>query len=348
MLKPTLAAIPPYRVATPPHRVKLNQNECAQELPAAIRRRILARLRAEEWRRYPPFPAEGLRRRLARRLRLGQSAVLLGNGSNEVLLSAVLATLRRGSRVVVPAPGYPVFERLAAICEAKVRRVRGGADLGFRPEALAEEAGKRGTALVLIASPCNPTGAALSPAEVRRIAEATPALVVVDEAYHEFSRHDYAPLVRKLPNLVVTRTFSKAFALAGLRLGYALGDAEVVARLEAATLPFNLDLFSQIAGEEILDAADVVGERVRRTVAERERLRAWLERRAGAAVFPSEANFLLVRFADGRRAWKRLLDHGILVRDVSAQPGLGNCLRITVGTPRENRALRRALEEILP
>jgi histidinol-phosphate aminotransferase len=345
MFKPILDEIPPYRVATPAHRIKLNQNECARELPAPIRRRILARMRAEAWRRYPAFPADALRRRLARRLRHPRDGILVGNGSNEVLLSAVLATVRRGGRVVVAAPGYPVFERFTRIAEGRIRRVPLDRELRFRVDALVREGGRAKTALVLLASPNNPTGSVLTPADVERIASATGALVVIDEAYREFSRFDYRSLLRRAPNLVLTRTFSKAFALAGLRIGYAMGAPDVIRRLEAATLPFNLDLFSRIAAEEVLDASDLVAARAKEIVVERERVRCALAELDGPTVFPSDANFLLARFPDGHRAWRGLLRRGILVRDVSAQPGLDDCLRITIGTRRENDALLAALRE---
>ena len=347
MLKPNLSEIQPYRVATPSHRIKLNQNECARELPVAIRRRILGRLREASWRRYPDFPPDGLRRRLARRLRHPRDGILVGNGSNEVLLSAVLATVRRGDRVVVASPGYPVFERLAKLAEARIRRVPLDDELQFRPDALAWEASRARTALVLLASPNNPTGSTLSPDEVSRVASATDALVVIDEAYCEFSRYDYRSLLRRTPNLILTRTFSKAFALAGIRLGYALGAPDVIRRLEAATLPFNVDLFSQIAAEEILDEPEVVSARVKEIIAERERVRAALETLPGLRVHPSDANFLLVRFRNGKRVWRGLVQRGILVRDVSAQPGLEHCLRITIGTRSENDELIRTIREVL-
>ena len=346
MLKPILDEIPPYRVATPAHRIKLNQNECALELPADVRRRILARLRDTDWRRYPAHPADGIRRRLAKRLRHPRAGILLGNGSNEVLLSCVLAAVRPGARVVVASPGYVVFERLATLAEARIRRVPLDEELRFRPDALAREAGRANTALVLLASPNNPTGSALTPDGILSIAASTEGLVVIDEAYLEFSRYDARPLLKRAPNLVLTRTFSKAFALAGLRLGYALAAPDVIRRLEAATLPFSVDLFSQIAAEEILDASRIVATRAREIVARRERVRAALAGIPGVTVHPSDANFLLVRFRHGARTWRALVKRGILVRDVSAQPGLENCLRITVGTPAENDALVRALREI--
>lgn len=347
MFKPTLAGIEPYRVPTPPHRIKLNQNEHALELADAVRRRILERMRDADWSRYPPFPPDGVRRRLARRLRLPARSILLGHGSNELLLSAALATLRKGSRVVVPSPSFPVFERVARICEARIVRVPLTRSLEYPLDRLEDAASRASTRLVFVASPNNPTGSVLHPEDVARIARRTKALVVVDEAYAEFASRSHRPLVNRVKNVVVTRTFSKAFALAGLRLGWAMGHPEVIARLEAATLPFSIDRFAQIAAEEALNGNDVVRAAARDVRRERERVRRALATVPGAQPFPSEANFLLVRFPDGKRMWNELLRRGILVRDVSAQPGLENCLRISIGRPHENTALVEGVREIL-
>jgi histidinol-phosphate aminotransferase len=347
MFKPALAAIAPYRVPTPPHRIKLNQNEHPRELPAAVRRRILARMGDADWSRYPPFPADGIRRRLARRFRLPVESILVGHGSNEVVLSAALATLRKGSRVVVPSPSFPVFERVAAICEATIARVPFSRELAYPVDLLEREASRPSTRLVFLASPNNPTGSVLRPEDAARIARSTRALVVVDEAYAEFAARTHRPLLDRAKNVVVTRTFSKAFALAGLRLGWAMGRPEVIARLEAATLPFSIDRFAQIAAEEMLDRPGDVRAAAQEVRRERERVRRALAALDGVRPYPSEANFLLVRFPDGRRMWNALLARGILVRDVSAHPALANCLRITIGRPRENEALLAAVREVL-
>jgi histidinol-phosphate aminotransferase len=347
MFKSSLAEIRPYRVATPPHRIKLNQNENPVELPAALRRKVLARMREVDWSRYPPFPADTLQRRLARKVRLPQKSLLLGHGSNELVLSAGLATLRARSRVVIPTPSFAVFTRVAKICEATITEIPLTRDLRYPVARVAREAARPSTRLVYLASPNNPTGAVLSPDEIEHIARGTKALIVLDEAYQEFAAGSLRPLLDRLPNLVIIRTFSKAFALASIRLGWAMGAPDVIARLEAATLPFSIDRFAQIAAEEVLDHSEIVTKSVRSIRSERTRLQRELARMEGVHVYPSEANFILARFADGKRVWEELARRGILVRDVSAHAALANCLRITVGTVRENEALRRALRDIL-
>ena len=347
MFKAALDEIAPDRVPAPLHRIKLNQNENPCELPARLRARILARMKEAAWSRYPDFPPAGLRRRLARHTGRPEAEILIGHGSNELILSAALATLSRGSGVVLAEPGFALFERVATLCEAAIRRVRLNEDLSFPVDRLQSEAARPDTALVLLASPNNPTGSVLSSGAIAQIAGGTRALVLLDEAYHEFAAADHLRLLSELPHLVITRTFSKACAMAGLRLGYALGAPETIARLEAATLPFSIDLGAQIAGEEVIDHFDLIRPAVAGVIRRRARLQRALGRFGQIRAYPSEANFILVRFPDARAAWEGLLARGILVRDVSSQPGLGGCLRITVGSAQENAQLVQALTEML-
>ncbi len=347
MFKPVLKQIPRYRVANPPHEIKLNQNESPLELPPAVRRRILDRMAQADWNRYPPYPPDGIRKKLARRLKLSAEQILFGHGSNELVLSAALATLRRNSRVVIPHPSFVVFERVSRISEAKVTSVPLARDLSYDVNAIVQAAAHSDTKLVFLASPNNPTGTVLAPEEVEEIATATPGLVFLDEAYYEFTKRTHRPLIDRLDNLVISRTFSKAYAMASMRLGFVMGSESSIANLEAATLPFNIDQFAQVAAEELLDHSKLIRDGARTLCLERERLSRSLGKIKGVAVVPSQANFILVRTPPDRDVWKRLVDRGILVRDVSNSGPLANCLRITVGTVAENDAVIAALRDIL-
>jgi histidinol-phosphate aminotransferase len=202
---------------------------------------------------------------------------------------------------------------------------------------------------VLLCSPNNPTGAAATPAEIEALLERLEAPLLLDNAYGEFSRHDYAPLLARHAHLVLFRTFSKAWSIAGLRLGYLLAAPGLVAQLIKVKLPYNLGLASAVAGEVVLGAAAVAQRRVSLLQARRAQ---WTEmlRAAGLEVFPSEANFVLARCGDAAAAARLrdgLAQRGIRVRDVGAQPLLTGCLRVSVGDGASLRATRRALEEIL-
>lgn len=340
-----------YRVARHPYRVKLDQNESSVSLPDSVRRRILKRLADTPWERYPEHPPRTLQRVIARVERCSTRCVLVGHGVNELLYAAALATVERGSKVVLPTPTYPVARLATLLAGARMVRVPLGRNFAWDVDVLVKAARTGRPRLVYVASPNNPTGGALRRDDVAALAASTQALVVVDGAYREFARVNLRPLLQRHANLVLLHTLSKAYRLAGLRIGYALGHPEVIRRLERAKPPHSVDIFAQIAAEEVLSARRSIAAEVRRTVAERRRVARAIEELPGTRVFPSQANFLLVRFEDGPATHGELLRRGILVRRVDTLPDtrrrLTNCLRITIGTNQENSALIAALDRVL-
>ena len=219
---------------------------------------------------------------------------------------------------------------------------------GFRYDIEALLAARRESqaAVTIVCSPNNPTGTSLPLADVERLCRDGDGLVVIDEAYHEFCGQTVVPLLERHPNLVVLRTFSKAMALAGLRVGYLLASPELVREVNKARLPYNVNFFSQAAAIAAVDAyADVLAPTVRRLVAERERLLARLADLPGVRAWPSDANFFLLEClaADPKAVFAGLLRRGVLVRDVTAYPMLSRCLRVSVGSEEENDAFLHAL-----
>jgi len=346
-----LERIDAYRVARHPYRVKLDQNESSVPLPDTVRRRVLKRLGGTPWERYPQHPPRTLQRAIARKERCAARCVLVGHGMNELLYAAALATVERGSKVVMPTPSYPVARLATLLAGARIVRVPLGRDFVWDVDALVKAARTGRPRLVYVASPNNPTGAALRREDVAKLAASTEALVVVDRAYREFARVNLRPLLETHVNLVLLFTLSKAYRLAGLRIGYALGHPEVIQRLERAKPPHSVDIFAQIAAEEVLSDRRSIAAEVKRIVAERERVAKAIDALPGTRVFPSQANFLLVRFTDGPATHRRLLQRGVLVRRVDSLPDargrLANCLRITIGTNEENAVLVDALDRIL-
>ena len=219
-------------------------------------------------------------------------------------------------------------------------------DLRLRPDAAAEAVARTDPDVICVANPSNPTGLPVDPGAVRALHDAGRALVVVDEAYVEFGATSALRLLADLPRLVVTRTFSKAWRLAGLRLGYCYAPGWVVDDLRRVRLPYHLDALTQTAGLLACEMADTVTDHVGRIVAERDRLAAALAALPGVEVGESAANFLLVR-TGVEGLFARLLDRGVLVRDFSQVPRLEGCVRITVGTAEENDAVVAAVRDVL-
>jgi histidinol-phosphate aminotransferase len=202
--------------------------------------------------------------------------------------------------------------------------------------------------LVFVCSPNNPTGTVEPASTIEALLDATDGLVIVDEAYGEFAPRSALELVRDDRPLVVVRTYSKVWSMAALRLGFAVAPPWVVEELEKVVLPYHLASATQIAGRLALDLGAEMDDRVRRLVAERERVAAELAGVAGIECYPSGANFLLFRVAgDGHELWERLVARGVLVRDFSRWPRLAECLRVTIGTAEENDAFLAALRASL-
>jgi histidinol-phosphate aminotransferase len=219
------------------------------------------------------------------------------------------------------------------------------AGLGYDVAALLRAGRDSGASVTIVCSPNNPTGNSLPLADVERLCRESDALVVVDEAYHEFARETVVPLLERHPNLVVLRTFSKAMALAGLRVGYLLASPELVREVNKARLPYNLNFFSQAAALAALEESEVLEASVRRLVRERERLLAALGDVPGVRAWPSRANFFILELldADPKAVFASMLRRGVLARDVTSYPMLSRCLRVSVGTEEENDAFVRAL-----
>jgi histidinol-phosphate aminotransferase len=203
-------------------------------------------------------------------------------------------------------------------------------------------------AITFLCSPNNPTGMVEPPDAVKELADITPGLLVVDEAYGQFADWSALELVDEDRALVVTRTYSKTWSMAAARLGYLIAPTWLVAELDKVVLPYHLDVAKQIAGRVALRFVDEMNERVAEMVRERERLMARLATMP-VHVWPSQASFVLFRpeTKPGHEVWQALLDRSILIRDTSSWPGLDGCLRVTIGTPAEDDAFLDALEEIL-
>ncbi len=332
-------AEPLYTLVEPPHRVKVNQNENPWDLPEEVKGEILRRAADLSWNRYPEFHQDEVTAAVARREGWPKGGILVGNGSNELLLATFLAVGGAGATAILAPPTFSLYSKLLVFTGTAVENVAlRGDDFRFDSEAIAASLGGPGRRFAVLCSPNNPTGSVLPLDELRRIL-ALGRLVLLDAAYGEFSREPVRPLLDEFPNLVLLRTFSKARRLAALRFGCLLGDPALVAEIRKTKLPYNLNAITAAAVVHLLEREDAEGAdpTVALLISERERLREGL-RAAGLEVVPSEANFLLVRpGTDKAKAlFASLLSAGILVRDFSSGPGLAGTLRISVGGPAEN------------
>ena len=344
-LRPALRGFEPYDPRFTPVRVNLSANENTHPLPAELAKAVGAAVAATPLNRYPDPMANALRDALAERHGTDRAHVIVGNGGDELLFNLLFAFGGPGRAVVTCPPDFAEYANFAAMCETPVVAVpRDAEDFSVDAEALLAAAAD--AALVILTSPNNPTGGLVGRALVERLLAETEALVLVDEAYVEFAGEEASlvSLVADNPRLMVLRTLSKAFALAGLRVGYLVADPAVVDALGAVRQIYSVDVLAQAVALAFVERRDLLAPVVADVVAERERLAAGLSTLPGARVWPSAANFVLARVPSAHRTWERLRDeHSILVRDFSSTPLTQDCLRLTVGTREENDALLDAL-----
>lgn len=329
--------------------VRLNTNESPFAPPDEWRKELVAALEEIAFNRYPDRPATALRQAVAGLHCVSAAEVFCANGSNEVLQSLLLAFGGPGRRALVFEPTYALHSHIARVTGTVV--VEGSRDDGFLIEVdhATELMRTSNPDVTFLCSPNNPTGRAEPPETVAAVAAAAPGLVVVDEAYGQFSPWTALSLRGTAhPGLVVTRTFSKTWALAGARLGYLVADPAVVAACESVVLPYHLSAQTQAAGLLALRHVPEMESRVARITEERGRVAAAL-RDLPVDSWPSEANFILFRprQGDADGVWRSLLEHSVLIRNCASWEGLKGCLRVTIGTAEENERFLHALKESL-
>lgn len=326
--------------------VRLNTNESPVPPPEEWRLAFAEELARVQWHRYPDRAATALREGIAELHGVRPDQVFAANGSNEVLQTLLLTYAGPGRTVATFEPTYQLHGHIARLTGATVAEGERAGDFSLDLAEVRRVLAESQPVVTFLCSPNNPTGLVEPEANVREVQSLAPGLLVVDEAYGQFADWSAMGLVHDDVPLVVSRTFSKTWSMAGSRLGYLVGPSWLVEELDKVVLPYHLDVAKQIAGRLALQFVGSMEQRVAAIVAERERLSATMAT-LPIDVFPSGANFILFRprQRDGRAVWQGLLDRGVLVRDCSGWPRLADCLRVTVGTPHENDLFLDALTE---
>src|SRR4051812_14749677 len=346
LVRPEILALKAYHVPDAGGMVKLDAMENPYTLSDPLRRELGDVLSRVDLNRYPDPSGRELRDLL--RLKMDVPAgfeLMLGNGSDELLQIIVMALARPGSAMMYPAPTFVMYAMYATLTGMQALAMPLREDFSFDAPAFIARMKEKRPALVFIAYPNNPSGVLYPEQDVAAVIRAAPGLVVIDEAYHAFARRSFMARLGEFPNLLVLRTVSK-LGLAGIRLGYLAGRPEWIAELNKVRSPYNVNVLTQAAACFLLDRMDVLEAQAAQIRAERERLSTALAALPGAAVFPSQANFILIRVPDADRVHAGLMSRGVLVKNLNG-PATKDCLRITVGTPEENRILVAALRECL-
>ena len=351
-IRPELRADAPYHVAESTGLIKLDSMENPYPLPVELRTELGQRLADAVLNRYPVPTYATLKEKL--RARMGVPAgydVILGNGSDELISMMATAISGPGHRPVImaPVPAFIMFARTALLAGARFVGVPLRADLSLDKEAMLAAIAEHKPALVFLAYPNNPTGNLFDADDMVEIIEALgeTGIAVVDEAYGPFARTSFMERLPQFENMVVMRTVSK-MGLAGIRLGYMAAAPALLEQFEKVRPPYNVNVLTQIAAEFALEHIDVLDQQAAVIVEARATLFDALAQLPGVTVYPSAANFLLLRVPDAVSVYTKLAQSGVLVRNVSRMHEmLDNCIRVTVSTPEENAAFLDAFKASL-
>lgn len=338
-VRPGIASLKPYSIDEADWQMKLDANERPENIPSTVMAALLAKLAALPFNRYPDIGAKALRIKLAEAFDQPFGGVQVGNGSSELLAALCHTFGGAGRKIVYPEPSFSMYSVYARLTDSVPNPVALETDFSLAVEKYIAAARDPDVGLAILCNPNNPTGCVMPPAAIETIVSALSCPVVVDEAYYEFYGQSAIGLLSRYPNLVIVRTFSKAYGLAAARVGYMLADAGCITAVTKTLLPYHVNALSLAAAETVFDLRHEFEDSIAQTVSGREHLAGVLRRLPGIRVYQSNTNFLLVKTDNPALVKTMFAAKGIGVRDFSGMPGLSGCLRITVGTPAENEAI---------
>ncbi|MDY0747876.1 histidinol-phosphate transaminase [Paucibacter sp. R3-3] len=337
-----------YPVQSAEGMVKLDVMENPFRLSAELQRKLGERLGAVAINRYPAEGTQRLAAALARHAGMPQGcAITLGNGSDELITMLGMACAKPGTVVLAPTPTFVMYEISARYQGQRFVGVPLRADFELDGPAMLEAIKEHRPAIIYLSYPNNPTGNLWDAAVIEQIVRAAPGLVVMDEAYQPFADSDSMALMQRHPHVLIMRTMSK-FGLAGVRIGYLIGNEALIHEVDKVRPPFNVSVLNAEAGMFALEHVDVYDAQAAELRAQRERVFAALRAMPGIEPYPSQGNMILARVADAAKTFAAMKARGVLVKNSSAaHPALANCLRITIGSADENTAMLAALEASL-
>ena len=340
--------MPSYDGVEKNYRIKVNANESTMNLPPLVEERVLNRLASLAFNRYPNEEYYSLVEQIAKNFSVETAQILLGGGSSEIIEKVFHAFGGAGQRVVFPQPSFSMYKIYAKVAESDGVPFDLDENFNLDVDAFISKVREVGASLAVVCNPNNPTGNALTPAQVEKIVVSIDCAFLLDEAYVEFYGRSAVNLVAKYPNLLVARTFSKAYGLAGARVGYMIAQAEVTRMVNKTFMPYHMNKLSLATADIVYQMRDEFVPRLQFIINERNRLAELLKNLRGVEVFPSETNFLLIRLERAEELKNHLesLDIGIRYFAPSAF-GLKNCLRISIGTQIENDTVFAAIKNFL-
>lgn len=343
LVRPQVRELAAYHIDETPVSIKLDAMENPFLLPTGMRQEIARVVRNMPINRYPDPSGKDIKT-IASLWKMKPEQMILGNGSDELIQAIVLAF---GGPVLIPVPTFAMYDITSRALAQAVVTIPLDKDFDLDAELMLRKAKEYRAKVIFLACPNNPTGNRFSDKAVRTILDNANAAVVIDEAYFSFSGRTWLPLLKKHPNMILLRTLSK-IGFAGLRIGVLIASEKIVDELNKIRLPYNINSLSQAVAVAALKHRNVLDQQISLLISERTKLYNALTQMQGLTVYPSETNFILFRTTrDATGIYARLKKAGILIKNLNKPGPLKNCLRVTVGKPKENNAFLNALRNIL-
>lgn len=346
LIKKEIRELYPYKVDETCCPIKLDANENPYQLPDYIQRKLGDAVSRVQLNRYPDPYAGKLKGQISKWLSLLEETLMLGNGSDELIQAILIATSWGSPAVVVPSPTFSMYKITGLAVGHRVVEVPLDENFDIDADAIIDACHREHAKVVFLSTPNNPTGNRFSDEKAMRVIRESNALVVVDEAYGDFSGKSIIPALKDNMNLIILRTLSK-IGMAGLRVGIMAANPPLLTELDKVRLPYNINSLSQAAASVFLDNMDAINRQIDAVISERERIYSALNGLTGVSPYPSEANFILFKVADADYLHKRLIENGVLIRNLNRPGRLENCMRVTIGTPEENAAFLGAMKAVL-
>ena len=347
LVKEKVRSLKAYHVENVDCEIKLHANENSFAPPPEILKQFNEIFQSTELNRYPDPDCGPLKQTLAKRLNVKTENLAIGNGSDELIQILLQVFCDPGETVGFPDPTFAMYGIIAQGMGLNSKTHPLDDQWDFKAEPFLETMEANQVRIAFLSYPNNPTGNCFSATEVQKVIENFSGIVVLDEAYHDFAGKSFLSELPRHNNLIVLRSLSK-IGLAALRVGYAIADPAIINQIDKIRLPYNSNSLSQRLTNQLLNHFAPVQKQLDLLVSEREQMIKELSNFKQLKVFPSDANFVLFRVEqDSSTIFKKLMDNGILVRNLSQHPRLKNCLRVTIGTPDENKAFLEKIAHII-
>ena len=350
LIRPEIAALSAYHVPDASGLIKLDAMENPYTWPTELKSKWLSVLHDAQINRYPDPSAARLRRKIRKNMSVPDGfEILLGNGSDELIQIILMAVAEKDRIVLAPKPSFVMYDMITKFVQMQYIDVPLNDDFSLDSDKFLTAIERHQPAVTFIAYPNNPTGNCFDESVICQALELSKGIVILDEAYHAFSSQSFMSKLPDYENLMVMRTVSK-MGLAGLRLGFLAASPAWINELNKIRLPYNINILTQLSAEFALDNQDLLDQQTQQMVKDRESLFSELDKLNGVQVYPSEANFLMFRTESGQadRIFNKLKEYNVLIKNLSPGGGLlSDCLRVSIGTPDENRCFMDGLKEIL-